>query len=349
MKKRRLGNTDIMVSEICLGTMTWGQQNTAAEAFAQMNLAVEMGVNFFDTAELYAIPPRAQTYGKTEEIIGQWLKEDASRRQQLILATKAAGKAPAFSWIRNGEARLDRENITAALEASLQRLNTDYVDLYQLHWPDRPSNRFGALGYKHEEDGVDYLPLMQQTLEILGEFVACGKIRTIGVSNETPWGVMSFLQLAAQYGLPRLVSIQNPYNLLNRVYDIGLAEISLRESCGLLAYSPIAGGSLTGKYLHGIIPAGSRRSIDPRPSRYNNRRADQAIAEYMALARAYDLHPAQMAIAFTLQQPFLTASIIGATNIEQLSINLATIDKKPPAELWEKIDALHQQNPNPSP
>ena len=348
MRYRKLGNTDIDVSLICLGTMTWGEQNTEAEAHQQMDYALGQGVNFFDTAELYAIPPRAETYGLTEQYIGTWLQK-TGKRQDIILASKVAG--PAEGWlphIRNeATRRLDRTNIQAAVEASLQRLQTDYIDLYQLHWPDRKTNFFGQLGYQHQPDD-SFVPV-EETLQALQEQVQAGKIRYIGLSNETPWGVMTFVQLAEQMNLPRVVSVQNPYSLLNRSFEVGLAEVAMREQVGLLAYSPLGFGVLSGKYLNGAKPDGARISRWPEYSRYTNPQAQAATEAYVALAEQHGLDPAQMALAYVNSRDFLTANIIGATRMDQLQSNIASADIELSDEVLEGIEQIHRQHPSPSP
>ena len=347
MEYRQLGNTNIDVSVICLGSMTWGEQNTEAEAFEQLDYALSQGVNFIDTAELYAIPPRAETCGQTETIIGNWLKK-SGQRNNIILASKVAG--PGGDWlphIRNGKTRLDRENIEAALNDSLQRLQTDHIDLYQLHWPDRKTNFFGQLGYTHEQDDQP-IPI-EETLQVLSDLVQAGKIRHIGLSNETPWGVMKFLQLAEQLDLPRVVSVQNPYGLLNRSFEVGLAEIAHREATGLLAYSPLGFGVLSGKYLDGPAPAEARLMLFPDYNRYSNPQALAATAEYVALAREHDLDPAQMALAHTNSRPFLTSTIIGATTMAQLKSNIESVEVKLSNEVLEAIEAIHVRYPSPSP
>ena len=347
MEYRKLGNTDIDVSVICLGTMTWGQQNTREEAFEQMDYALSQGVNFIDTAELYAIPPKAETYGRTEEIIGAWL-QSRGKREQIVLASKIAG--PGEDWIphiRNGRTRFNRIDIPSALDASLQRLHTDYLDLYQLHWPQRTANFFGKLGFETPAD-EQITPLLE-TLEALAEQVKAGKIRHVGLSNETPWGVMQFLHYAEQAGLPRVVSVQNPYSLLNRTYEIGLAEISWREKAGLLAYSPLGFGVLSGKYLEGARPAGSRLTLFPEYTRYSSKAAITATGKYIALARQHQLDPAQMALAYVNSRAFLTSTIIGATTMAQLKSNIDSIRLTLPAHVLEAIEAIHVEHPNPSP
>lgn len=346
MEYRELGNTGIDVSVICLGTMTYGEQNTEAEAFEQMDYALSAGINFFDTAELYAIPARAETYGRTEEIVGNWLRA-RKNRDKIILASKIAG--PGEGWvdhIRGGKTRYSRAHIEAALNGSLQRLKTDYLDLYQLHWPERKTNFFGRLGYDPKADS--FTPI-EETLGVLADLVQVGKIRHIGLSNETPWGVMQFLMAADKLGLPRIVSIQNPYNLLNRSYEVGLAEISWREQCGLLAYSPLGFGVLSGKYLHGASPAGARLTLYPDYTRYSSPQALSATEKYVELAKAHDLHPTQMALAYVNSRHFLTSTIIGATSMEQLKINIGSIEVHLADETLDEIEAIHTQHPNPSP
>jgi len=347
MKYRRLGNSNIDVSVICLGTMTWGQQNTQDEAFEQMDYALEQGVNFFDTAEMYSIPPQAASYGSTESIIGNWLKSRGNR-DKIVLASKIAG--PGEGWvdhIRGGKSCFDRKNIEQALDASLKRLQTDYLDLYQLHWPERNTNFFGRLGYQHRQD--EAFTAVEETLQVLAEQIDKGKIRHVGLSNETPWGVMRFVETARRIGLPQVVSVQNPYSLLNRSFEIGLAEIAHREQVGLLAYSPLGFGVLSGKYLEGARPAGARISLWPNYSRYTNDQAILATEEYVALARAHGLSPAQMALAYVNSRSFLTANIIGATSMEQLRENIASIDVKLYEDVLAGIEEIHTRYPNPSP
>ncbi|MCG6940460.1 MAG: NADP(H)-dependent aldo-keto reductase [Thiohalocapsa sp.] len=348
MQYRPLGRTDISVSALCLGTMTFGEQNTAADAAAQLDRAVGAGINFIDSAEMYPVPPKAETQGRTEDYIGRWLAERGGR-ERLVIASKVAGPASALglSHVRGGNNRLDRANIEQALEGSLRRLGTDYLDLYQLHWPDRQTNFFGKLGYAHPAEDTS-VPLLE-TLEVLGDLVRAGKVRHVGISNETPWGAMRFLALAEQHGLPRMVSIQNPYNLLNRSFEIGLAEVALREQCGLLAYSPMAFGMLSGKYLDGQRPPDGRITLFSRFDRYSNAQAVAATAEYVAVARKHGLEPAQMALAFVTGRPFVTSNIIGATTLAQLEENLASTDLTLSDEVLADIEAVHTRQPNPAP
>jgi len=342
----RLGKTNLNVSSICLGSMTWGEQNNQAQAFEQMHYAHDRGINFFDTAELYAVPPKADTYGKTESMIGEWFKQ-TGRRSNIILASKVCGPTTWCPHIREGKARLDRKNIIAACEGSLRRLQTDYIDLYQTHWPDRKTNYFGKLGYRHQsEESGDTI---EETLSAMQELVDAGKVRHIGISNETPWGMMQHLHLSERRDLPRIASIQNPYNLLNRSFEVGLAEISCREQVGLLAYSPLAFGVLSGKYLHGNKPANARITLFEHYTRYSNAEADRANAAYIEVAAKYGLDPAQMALAFIRQQPFVTSTIIGATNMEQLASNIASHTITLSDTCIEEIESIHHMQPNPCP
>jgi aryl-alcohol dehydrogenase-like predicted oxidoreductase len=345
MEHRRLGRTDATVSAICLGTMTWGLQNTEAEGHAQMDYAFDRGVTFFDTAEMYAAPPSAETYGRTEQIIGSWFQA-TGRRDRVFLASKVSGPAP-VPWVRGGQNRLDRANIQAAVDASLRRLRTDYIDLYQVHWPQRPLALFGRRAPEglYTDGGVP----IEETLAALAELVTAGKVRHIGVSNETAWGVMAYLRAAEARGLPPIASIQNVYNLLSRVFDTDLAEVAMREQVGLLGYSPLAGGTLSGKYLNGAVPAGTRRSIDTRGSRYGGPVVDPIVERYLDIAKRYGLNPTQMAIAFALRQPFMTSVIIGATSMANLESNIAGADVTLSDALVDEIEAVHQSNPSPCP
>ena len=347
MEYRRLGRSDMMVSAICLGSMTWGQQNTEEEGFAQLDYALDHGVNFIDTAEMYAVPPRAQTYGRSEEIIGNWMASRGTR-DKVLIATKAVGPSGRFSYIRDGQARLDRENLTAAVESSLKRLRTDVIDLYQLHWPERPMKVFGELGYQHVDDDPQATPI-EDTLAALGDLIEAGKIRSLGLSNETPWGTMRFLFVAEQGRGPRVASIQNPYSLLNRSFEARLAEVAIREDCGLLAYAPLGAGTLTGKYLNGAQPPGARLTLFPDNTRYRGPRAEAAIAAYAGLAREHGLDPAQMALAYVLSRPFLTSAIIGATSLAQLETNIAAKDRRLSEEVLTGIENIHKTYTYPCP
>ncbi|MDX1709513.1 MAG: NADP(H)-dependent aldo-keto reductase [Rhodovibrionaceae bacterium] len=347
MDYRRLGRSDIEVSSLCLGTMTWGEQNTQEEGFAQMDAALERGINFFDTAEMYPIAPREETYGRTEEIIGNWFAARGTR-DKVVLATKALGPGSRFDYVRDGKPRLNRAHLVQAVDDSLRRLQTDYIDLYQLHWPERNANFFGKLGYQHDPSDTDWTPL-EETLEALGEIVRSGKVRHIGLSNETAWGTMKTLELAERGLGPRVVSIQNPYSLLNRSFEAGLAEVAIREDCGLLAYAPLGAGVLTGKYLDGAKPEGARMTLFPKNTRYLGERAEAATRAYVALARLHDLDPAQMAIAYVASRPFTTAAIIGATSLDQLETNMAAADLELSEEVLEGLEDLHKVYTYPCP
>ncbi|MBD2576325.1 aldo/keto reductase [Oscillatoria sp. FACHB-1406] len=345
MKYNKLGDSDLQVSEICLGTMTFGQQNTVEDAAEQLDRAIAGGVNFIDTAEMYPVPGRAETQGKTEEYIGEWLVRQP--RDRIILATKIAGPAPHIKWIRGEKNRLDRANIEQAVETSLKRLQTDYIDLYQIHWPDRYVPLFGAPPYdpKNERDTV---PIAEQ-LEAFAPLIAAGKIRYLGLSNETPWGVCEFCRLAEQLGLPKIVSIQNAYNLTNRIFEIHLSETCRFQNVGLLAYSPLGFGLLTGKYLE-EIPENSRLALfQGFGQRYDKKNASEAVRAYVEVARQFNLSPAQMALAFVRSRWFVTSTIIGATNIPQLEENLGSLEVNLTEEMLTAINAIHAKYPNPTP
>lgn len=346
MQLRPLGKTSLHVSALCLGTMTWGEQNTTEEAFAQLDMASEAGVNFLDTAEMYPVPPKAETYTRTEQIIGEYFNQRGNR-DKWIVASKIAGPGNGIDYIRGGQPKFNRQQLINAVDGSLQRLQTDYIDLYQLHWPERKTNFFGQLGYRHQAE--DQSTPIEETLEALNELVQAGKIRHIGLSNETPWGLHRFLQLAENHQWPRCASIQNPYNLLNRSFEVGLAEMAIREQCGLLAYSPLAFGALTGKYENGQQPEQGRLTRFSRFTRYTNPQARRACSAYIQLAQEHGLNPAQMALAFVTQQPFVTSNIIGATSLEQLRCNLDSTELTLSTELLEAIEAIHTQQPNPAP
>ncbi|RLA16540.1 MAG: NADP(H)-dependent aldo-keto reductase [Gammaproteobacteria bacterium] len=345
MQYRSLGSTDIQVSLICLGTMTWGQQNSQAEAHLQLDYALDNGVNFIDTAEMYSVPTKAETQGSTETIIGNWLAE-RGHRDQVILTTKVAGRSMGMDYLRGGP-RLDRANIESAIDNSLRRLQTDYLDLYQVHWPDRQTNYFGQLEYQHDAD-AEHIAI-EETLTVLAELVASGKVRHLGISNETPWGAMRWLQAAQTLNLPRVVSIQNPYSLLNRSFEIGLAEVSHRESIGLLAYSPMAFGTLSGKYIDGTAGADDRVNQFPQFARYTKPQGVAATREYVQLARDNGLDPGQMALAFVNSRPFLASTIIGATSMAQLESNIGSAEVQLSDEVLEAIQAIHTRFPNPCP
>ncbi len=346
MKTKNLGSSELKIPLCCLGTMTFGEQNTKDDGFAQMDYALERGVNFFDTAELYSIPPKPETQGSTETIIGNWLKA-RNNRDKVIIATKVVGRTNA-NWYRPAgeKPRVTPQQIDYAIEQSLRRLQTDYIDLYQIHWPDRLLDNFGSLVYVPMAD--DYVDFATQ-LEALDRHVKKGNIRHIGLSNETPWGVMKFIEAAKENGLPRVVSIQNAYNLLNRSFEPGLAEISIREQVGLLAYSPLAQGYLSGKYLNGARPPGSRTALFNRGQRYETPPAENMISKYVGLANEFGLNPAQMALAFCARQSFMNSVIIGATNMDQLKIAIDAFEIEISDELAKRIDKLHLTCPNPCP
>ncbi|MFT4504347.1 NADP(H)-dependent aldo-keto reductase [Caballeronia sp. 15711] len=350
MEYRKLGGTDVNVSLIGLGTMTWGEQNTEADAHAQLNAALDAGINLIDAAEMYPVPPRPETQGRTEAYIGTWLAANPGARKKIVLATKIAGPArqPHNPRHIRGEAnQFDRKNLTEAVNTSLARLQTDYIDLYQLHWPDRSTMTFGRANYPWIKD--EYTVPIEETLTVLGDLVKAGKIRYVGVSNETPWGVAQFLQAADKFGLPRIVSIQNPYSLVNRTFEAGLSEFTHKEDVGLLAYSPLAFGWLSGKYEGGARPAGARITLFERFARYSKPHTIKAISGYVELARRHGLSPAQLALAFVNSQPFTTSTLIGATSLEQLHEDIGSVDVKLSDEILAEIDALHEAQPNPAP
>ena len=345
MNYKKLGNTDINVSTICLGTMTWGEQNTQEEGFEQMDFALDKGVNFWDTAELYSVPPKQETFGHTEIIIGNWF-EKTKNRNKVILATKVAG--PAREYIRGGGNNYTLKRMTEALNDSLKRLKTDYIDLYQLHWPERNTNTFGKLGYVHNEN--EEWNKFEDVLGHLNKFIKEGKVRDIGLSNETPWGVSKCLNLAQKDHLPRMMSIQNPYNLLNRTYEIGLAEISIREKIGLLAYSPLASGYLTGKYRNNQLPKNSRMERDGNFwTRYNKPNMTRAVDAYYEIAKKHNIDFAQMSLKFCEIQPFVTSVIIGATTSDQLKTNIESVNINLSDEVVDEINEVQKIYSNPCP
>lgn len=350
MQKARLGRTDLSVSRICLGTMTFGEQNTEAEAHAQLDRAVEAGIDFIDAAELYPIPPKPETQGRTEAYIGSWLKARGNR-DRLTIASKVVGRSDS-TWFRDdgSKPRLDRRNIVEAVEKSLKRLGTDHIDLYQIHWPDRRTAGFGSNPTRwstpsRDEDEV----AIEESGRAFADLVASGKIRHLGLSNESAWGTMRWLAASETGDAPRIVSIQNAYNLANRTFETGLAEIAHREDVGLLAYSPLAQGYLTGKYANGALPAGSRKQLFDRLQRYEKAGAAEAYEAYVALAREFGLSPATFANAFVLSRSFVTATIIGATSLPQLEESLAAADVVWTDEMSAAVDALHQRFGNPAP
>jgi len=344
MNYRKLGNTDLEVSTICLGTMTWGEQNTQEEGFEQMDYALDQGVNFWDTAELYAVPPKAETFGHTETIIGNWFKKN-KKRDKVILATKVAG--PSRKYLRNGENSFVGKNLDQAINDSLKRLKTDYIDLYQLHWPERNVNNFGKLGYTHKENSWNEF---EDILDNLKKYIDSGKIRYVGLSNETPWGVMKYLKLSKDKNLPRMMSIQNPYSLLNRSYEVGLAEISIREKIGCLAYSPLASGYLSGKYRNGNFPKGSRMERDfDFWTRYRKPNVDKVVEEYFKISKKYNLDISQMSIKFCEVQDFMTSVIIGATTMEQLKTDIESVKVKLDENVIKEINEIQKIYPNPCP
>lgn len=345
MEYREIPHTDLRVSLIGLGTMTWGEQNTEAEGHEQMDYALEQGVNFFDTAEMYPVPPMAGTCHETERIIGTWLA-DRKSRDKVLLATKVVGPGPHVTHIRDGGG-LDRENIRTAIDGSLKRLQTDYIDLYQLHWPARPVPLFGTRDYSPPKSD-DFTPL-EETLAALGELIEEGKVRYIGLSNETAWGAMKCLHLAETLGLPRMVTIQNSYNLINRTFDGALSEVCHEEGMRLLAYSPLAFGKLSGKYRGGEMPEKARITLFERFARYNGPNSDAAIEEYCRIAGEAGLDPAQMALAWINSRPHVASNLIGATTMEQLKDNIASVEIQLPGEVRKAIETVHHRYPNPCP
>jgi len=345
MKFKKLGTTNLDVSLICLGTMTWGTQNTEKEAFEQMDYSVEKGINFFDTAELYSVPPNSDSYGKTEIMIGNWF-EKRKNRKKIILATKVAG--PGCNWIRGGGNNFDEKTIGEAIDGSLKRLKTDYIDLYQLHWPERSTNYFGKRDYTLDSDEGEWNSF-ESVLEALEKFIKSGKIRYIGMSNETPYGLSKYIGLSKSKKLPRMMSVQNPYNLVNRTYEIGMSEISIREKCGLLVYYPLATGALSGKYRNGQMPKNSRQALFKGWERHLNPLAMKAYEEYYKLAKENNMTMAQLAQAFVNTRPFVTSNIIGATTMDQLKENINSVNIELSDDILSKINIIHNNNPNPSP
>lgn len=350
MEQRRLGRTDINVSALCLGTMTYGEQNSEAEGHAQMDYALDRGINFFDAAELYPIPPKKETQGRTERIIGNWFKKSGNR-DKVVMATKVVGRSE-MNWFRkNGEkSKLTREQIEQAVDRSLTNLQTDYIDLYQIHWPDRNQAGFGSMPTRWK----DAIPAedensIQSTLEVMSDLVKSGKVRHIGLSNESAWGTMRYLAASDVFDLPRVVSIQNAYSFVNRTFETGIAEIARREDVGLLAYSSLAQGYLTGKYRNGALPAGARKTLFNRMQRYEHPRTLQAVDAYHALASEAGLDPSQLAIAFAKSRSFMTSVIIGATRMDQLETDIGAADLVLSDDILEKVDEIHQEFGNPAP
>ena len=345
MKFKKLGTTNIDVSLICLGTMTWGTQNSEKDAFEQMDYSVDQGINFFDTAEIYSVPPTSDSYGKTEKMIGNWF-EKRKIREKIILASKVAG--PGCDWIRGGGNNYTEKKIGEAIDGSLKRLKTDYIDLYQLHWPERSTNTFGRREFTVNENEKEWNDF-ETTLKALETFIKKGKIRYIGMSNETPYGLPKYLGLSKNKDLPRMISVQNPYSLVNRTYEVGMSEISIREKCGLLAYYPLAAGALSGKYRNGQMPKNARMTLFKGWERMINPLAMKAYEEYYKLAKENNITMVQLAQAFVNSRPFVTSNIIGATTMEQLKENIASINIKFTEEMMEKVNLIHNNNPNPAP
>jgi aryl-alcohol dehydrogenase-like predicted oxidoreductase len=345
MKYKKLGTTDLDVSLICLGTMTWGTQNSEKDAFEQMDYSVSKGINFFDTAELYSVPPTVESYGKTERMIGNWF-EKKKNREKIILASKIAG--PRCDWIRDGKNSYNEKNLGEAIDGSLKRLKTDYIDLYQLHWPERSTNCFGVREFNVNEEEKDWNSF-ESILQALEKYIKIGKIRYIGISNETPYGLSKYLELSKSKNLPRIMSIQNPYSLVNRTYEIGMSEISIRDKCGLLVYYPLAAGALSGKYRDGQMPKNSRMALFKGWERMINPLAMKAYDEYYKLAKDNNMTMVQLAQSFVNSRPFVTSNIIGATTMEQLKENIDAINIELSDEIMNKINLIHNNNPNPSP
>jgi aryl-alcohol dehydrogenase-like predicted oxidoreductase len=345
MKYKKLGTTDLNVSLICLGTMTWGTQNSEKDAFEQMDYSVSKGINFFDTAELYSVPPTAESYGKTETMIGNWF-EKRKNREKIILASKIAG--PRCDWIRNGKNCYNEKNLGEAIDGSLKRLKTNYIDLYQLHWPERSTNCFGVREFNINEEEKEWNSF-ETILQALDKYIKSGKIRHIGISNETPYGLSKYLELSNSKNLPRVMSVQNPYSLVNRTYEVGMSEISIREKCGLLVYYPLAAGALSGKYREGQMPKNSRMALFKGWERMINPLAMKAYDEYYKLATDNKMTMVQLAQSFVNSRPFVTSNIIGATTMEQLKENIDSINIELSDEIMEKINLIHNNNPNPSP
>jgi aryl-alcohol dehydrogenase-like predicted oxidoreductase len=345
MQYKKLGSSDLQVSEICLGTMTWGEQNTEADAHQQLDYAVSRGINFIDTAEMYPVPPCGETQGRTEAILGTWLKKQA--RDKVIVATKIAAPRPGLDWLRGGNLSVDRKNIEAALHASLTRLQTDYIDLYQVHWPDRYVPVFGQTIYDPGQERPT-VPIEEQ-LGLFADYIKAGKIRHLGVSNETPWGVCEWVLQAERLRLPNIVSIQNAYNLVNRMFEMGLSEVTRREGVPLLAYSPLAFGHLTAKYLDGAKPKGARLTRFPGfGPRYAKVNVPEAVAAYAGLAKSLGLTPATLALAFVSSKWFVASNIIGATTMGQLEQNIDSAGVALDAKVLAAIDEIHHRYPNPA-
>jgi hypothetical protein len=349
MQLKPLANTGILLPEICLGTMTFGEQNSQIEAFQQLEYALDQGLFFWDTAEMYPVPPKPETQGATETILGNWIAQ-RGQREHVFIASKIAGPGQGGLYIREGQTRFTTSEITSAIDGSLKRLQTDYIDLYQLHWPQRATNFFGKLGYGNvEAQHATEMTALEETLTALSNEVKKGRIRYIGLSNETPWGTLKFLHLAEKLGLEKFVTVQNPYNLLNRTYEIGMSEIAYHENVGLLAYSPLAFGYLTGKFRHGARPENARVSLFSRFSRYTNPQSEWATEQYAQLAEKHGLTLTQLSLAFIKQQFFVSSTIIGATNLDQLKENIQAFNIDLSTEVLQEIDTIHCQQPNPAP